>query len=76
LALPLCVGNAAIGAAHDYQPNALIGDVPSPWNPNIYAYQLADVIRLVIFYNENFGIHAVDSVAVRRKKVHDWLVEE
>jgi hypothetical protein len=72
LALAIC-GQVALPDCH---PNAAIGDVPAPWNSNIEAYQLEDVFRLVIFYNDDFGINAGDHVSVRRRKVLAWLVEE
>jgi hypothetical protein len=62
-------------AAQDFQPNAAVGDVPNPWNPQIDAYQHLDILRLVIFYNDDFGIVAGDPVHVRRQQVRTWLVE-
>jgi hypothetical protein len=56
--------------------NAAVGDVHHPWNPNIDAYQLADILQLVIFYNNNLGIDADDPIDVRRLKVRAWLVED
>jgi hypothetical protein len=49
---------------------------PNPWNPNVDAYQLVDILQLVIFYNDDLGINAGDLVYVMRQKVRVWLVEE
>ena len=46
MALAVCGYAALPPAAQDYQPNAAVGDVPNPWNPNVDAYQLMDVLRL------------------------------
>jgi hypothetical protein len=74
LALAIC-GHAAL-CAQDYQPNAAAGDVPNPWNPNVNAYQFMDILRLIIFYNDDFGINAGDLVDAMRQKVRNWLVED
>jgi hypothetical protein len=75
LALAIC-GDAALPlTAQDYQPNAAVGDMPNSWNSNVDAYQLVDILRLVIFYNDDFGIDAGDLVDVMRQKVRAWLVE-
>ncbi|KAF8495121.1 hypothetical protein F5888DRAFT_1804983 [Russula emetica] len=57
LALAICGdSDAALPAAvQDYQPNAAVGDVPGQWDPNIEGYELVDILRLVIFYNEDIG---------------------
>jgi hypothetical protein len=76
LALAIC-GQAALPvAAQNFQPNAAAGEVPNPWNPDIDAYQLLDILKLVIFYNDDFGIIAGDPVARRRYKVRNWLLEQ
>lgn len=62
-------------AAQNYHPNGAIGDVPNPWNANIDAYQLVDILRLVIFYNDNLGINVQDLISDRRQKVREWLAE-
>ena len=62
-------------AAQDYQPNAAVGDKPNPWNSSVDAYQLVDILWLVIFYNDDFGIDAGDLVDLMRQKVRAWLVE-
>lgn len=76
LALTICGQAALPAAAQNFQPNAAVGDIPNPWNPNIDAYQHLDILQLVIFYNDDFGIIAGDPVATRRYKVRTWLVEQ
>ena len=78
MAAAIC-GHADLpAAAQNYHPNAAVGDVPAPWNQSVESYQLADILRLVIFYNDNFGIEAGDLVRVRRTnlKVLAWLLDE
>lgn len=76
LALAIC-GHAALpAAAQNYQPNAAVGDVPNPWNPNLDTYQHLDILQLVIFYNDDFSIIAGDPIATRIYKVRTWLVEQ
>jgi hypothetical protein len=57
----------------DYHPNAAIGDVLDPWDGNIDTYTLQDILRLVIFYNDDLGIDSGDTAQVRRDKLVAWL---
>lgn len=77
LALAICGPSCAAlpAAVQDFQPNAAIGDVPKPWNPLIEGYEDLDILKLVIFYNDSFGIVAGDSISDRRFKVRYWLSE-
>jgi len=77
LAMPLVVNlNAAIvQAVQDFQPHGLIGTVPPQFNPNIGSYQHIDILQLVVFYNDDFGIHAGDQLSERKHKVRIWLTE-
>ena len=45
-----------------------VGAVP-PWHFNSNSYTHAAILRLVIFYNDDFGIVAGDPVEVRREKL-------
>jgi hypothetical protein len=75
LALAIC-GHAALPtAAQNFQPNAAVGDVPNPWDPYI-GTQLLDILQLVIFYNNDFGIVAGDPVSLMTSKVRTWLLVE
>jgi hypothetical protein len=58
-----------------FEPNAAIGDVPDPWNENIVSYHQLDVLSLVIFYNDNFGIAPGDAVSVMKTKLIAWLLD-
>jgi hypothetical protein len=40
------------------------------------SYQLADILRLVTCYNDNFGIEAGDLVPIRRTKVLTWSLDD
>jgi len=56
---------ALAAAAQNHQPNAAVGDEPNPWNPFIDEYQHLDIIQLIVFYNNGFGIDIGDSVHVK-----------
>jgi hypothetical protein len=58
-----------------YQPQAETGSTPPNWNPQVIAYRDSDILRLVIFYNDDFGIVAGDTLATMREKIVSWLVE-
>jgi hypothetical protein len=76
MAVTICGQADLPPAAQDYKPNAAVGDVPHPWDPNVDTYELIDILRLVIFYNDDFGIDAHDELVVMKRKVGTWLVEE
>ena len=57
----------------NYHPNAAVGDVLDPWNGDIDTYTLQDILRLVIFYNDDLGIDAGDTAPLRKDKVRAWL---
>jgi hypothetical protein len=60
----------------NYQPNAEIGNVTDQWNSNIEGYMKDDFLKLVIYYNEDFGIYVEDTTADRRRNVRAWLCDE
>jgi hypothetical protein len=76
LALAICGRAALPAAAQNFEPNAAVGDVPNPWNPDLCSYQHLDILKLVIFYNDDFGIVAGDLLSVRIFKVRLWLLEK
>jgi hypothetical protein len=76
LALAICGGAALPPAARNFQPNAAVGDVPNPWNSFLESYRLLDIFKLVIFYNDDFGIVAGDPLHARIFKVRIWLLEQ
>ncbi|ESK83661.1 kid repeat protein [Moniliophthora roreri MCA 2997] len=64
-----CAGNPH--AALNPAPN--VGDV-HPLNPrNVGSLTHVDIINLIIFYNEDFGIVPGDDLESRREKVRAWL---
>jgi hypothetical protein len=64
LALAIC-GKAALPVTlQHYQPNAAVGATPHPWAPEMDRYHLRDILRLVIFYNNDFGINPGDTLVV------------
>lgn len=73
--LPSYVGAALPAAARNFQPNAAVGDVPNPWNEVLESYKLLDILKLVIFYTDDFGIVAGDPLSARIGKVRVWLLE-
>jgi hypothetical protein len=60
----------------NYHPLAGIGDVPHPWDPNIARYTHTQILKLIIFYNDSFGIDQGDHLGVRKLKLHNWLTGE
>ncbi|KIM73965.1 hypothetical protein PILCRDRAFT_92801 [Piloderma croceum F 1598] len=57
------------------QANAIagMGQVPPFYNVDIDAYQHRDLLRLIKFYNNNFGIILSDSLPTRKQKFHLWM---
>ena len=60
--------------AQNYHPNAAICDLPAQWNSNADTLRLVDILKLVIFYNDDFGINVDDPINIKRKKVREWLL--
>jgi hypothetical protein len=59
-----------------YQPNARVGDVPLRWVSDIGTYTHAQILKLVVFYKDDFGINEGDLINVRRNKLRNWLTGE
>ncbi|KAI0286913.1 hypothetical protein BGY98DRAFT_942701 [Russula aff. rugulosa BPL654] len=76
LALAICEYEILPGYALNFHPEAPLGTVPADWNRNIHSYTIRDVLRLVVFYNDDFGIYLDDSLAVKRDKVRAWLCDQ
>jgi len=49
-----------------------VGAVP-PWHFNSNNYTHAAILRLVIFYNDDFGIVAGDLLDVRKEKLRSFF---
>ncbi|KAF9038853.1 hypothetical protein BDZ89DRAFT_404192 [Hymenopellis radicata] len=56
-------------------PEPRIGDVPPAFSGRIAAYNNADILRLITFYNEDFGIVAGDPLALRNDKFRVFISE-
>ena len=55
--------------------NANVNAVPNPFNANINSLSDAEILRLIMFYNDSFGIVAGDDTGERRKKFELWLTQ-
>lgn len=72
----ICVQAQLPADVQGYHPEAEIGDVPPAWNGHIDEYLHVDILRAVIFYNDDFGIVPGDSMVLRREKFRNWLSEQ
>jgi hypothetical protein len=52
----------------NYQPQAPVGACPSPWNAEIDALLDNDILRLAVFYNDDFGVVVADPIVARKYK--------
>jgi hypothetical protein len=57
------------GNAHD------IGAIPDPFNSTLDTYSHLEILRMVVFYNETFGIEPQDDLADRIMKFRRFLTE-
>jgi len=64
--VPLAI-NAALAQNHskNSKPHGIVGTVPPQFNPDVDAYQHIDILRLVVFYNDDFGILPGDQLPER-----------
>ncbi|KAF8507930.1 hypothetical protein JB92DRAFT_2832592 [Gautieria morchelliformis] len=75
LAQGLASTPAQVQAVQIFQPNGNIGAVMPNFNPQVDAYGHVDVLHLIIFYNDNFGIAYGDQLPQRKHKIRTWLLE-
>ena len=54
---------------------AEIGSTPPNFDAAIDRYQQIDILRMVVFYNENFGITAQDHLEDRIAKFRRFLTD-
>jgi hypothetical protein len=54
---------------------AEIGSTPPNFNAKVDRYQQIDILRMVVFYNENFGIAAQDNLEDRIAKFRRFLTD-
>ena len=52
-----------------------VGDIPPAFNANIFEYRHQDILRLIIFYNDDFGIIPGDGIPLRIQKFRHFLLE-
>jgi hypothetical protein len=52
-----------------------IGSVPNPFNATLEFYTHADILQMVVFYNDNFGIDPGDGLPERLIKFRQFLTE-
>jgi hypothetical protein len=50
-----------------------IGSTPSNFIKNAAGYQLADIVSLIVFYNEDFGVLEGDDIPQCVDKFHRFL---
>ena len=73
--MPLAAPAALVQAIQAFQPHGVVGTVFPQFNPNVDAYQHIDILHLVIFYNDDFGILLGDQLPERKRKIRNWLME-
>jgi hypothetical protein len=66
-------GGIAIPPNVDIIPPADLGTAPANLNP--FAATGNDILRLISFYNDTFGVIGADNLAARREKLMHWLTE-
>jgi hypothetical protein len=54
-------------------PPAALGQTPPFFDANIDGYRHGDILRLIEFYNEDFGIVHGDGLPVRQQKFRIWM---
>lgn len=69
LATALRPGNTLLPA----QTASAVGTVMPMWDPAIDGWSHARILRIIEFYNQDFGIVLADDLATRKSKVRDWL---
>ena len=63
------------GPAHPNTNEAKIGDVPPDFDPYVASYSLKDILEMMVFYNESFGIDAQDVLKVQVSKFCRFFVK-
>ncbi|KAJ3504920.1 hypothetical protein NLJ89_g7688 [Agrocybe chaxingu] len=59
----------------DINPPAEVGVTPEPINRLLEGYTYGDILQLIVFYNDDFGIQAGDNLSEQRHKVCVFLTE-
>ena len=66
-------GGIALPPNVDINPPADVGTAPANLNP--FTASGNDILRLISFYNDTFGVIGADNLAARREKLMHWLTE-
>jgi hypothetical protein len=56
-------------------PPPAIGSVPLNFNGHPSGYTHAEILNIIIFYNDDFGIVERDNIGTRTAKLRAWLTE-
>lgn len=58
------------------QPNQIydVGTTPPQFDGSIANYQHIDILNLIVFYNDDFGIVNSDNLGARQNKVLSFLL--
>ena len=59
----------------NHHPDAHVDDTPNPWDHRTSGYHVNTILKLIIFYNDDFGIVADDGIAEKREKLNAWLLD-
>jgi len=62
-------GRAALANLPSHVTPAPIGAVPPGFQTNISGYSRADITKLIVFYNQDFGILIGDDETEQRRKL-------
>jgi hypothetical protein len=52
-----------------------VGSVPNPFNATLESYTHAEILQMVVFYNDDFGIDPLDGLPERLMKFRQFLTE-
>jgi hypothetical protein len=59
----------------NYQPNGAVGTIPPNFNSNVDNYTNLDILKLIIFYNDDFDIAVDDALHERKVKIRNSFAE-
>jgi hypothetical protein len=51
----------------------VVGTTPPQWDSFVSGYTDVDILNLIIFYNEDFGIEPGDDLSACKDKFRAWL---
>ena len=77
-ALPLTNVLDAAGRHAQFPPNGVAsatGSIPPQFDPRVEAYGHLDILKMIVFYDDNFGIVAQDDLVERMLKFRAFLAD-